>query len=522
MNARFPSLRSLCRRLGAAILLAPLACNVSASVGSGGATTPPSDAPADAPTANPVEATIDPARMFADLEYLSSDALLGRYTFSPQLGVAADHLAEQYTAMGIDPVGKAYRSPFQAPAGMVAGDEVTVWAESKNSGSRQVPSKELTTLANGGGETAYAVAVAVADLHAAKAKDVRRKVVVALAPALDRRGAAIEALAEHEPSGLVLIGERPPPNGETSRNALSELSMPVVWLSAETAKEWMGVEVSAKGKVKLPAGTKVSMAAKREQEEKETFNVLATIPGAEHPEQIVILGAHYDHIGTSDKGLMCRKKGDDTICNGADDNASGTAMVLEIARAYAKAGYRPSRTLVFAHFAGEELGLHGSKALANTPPKVAPFEGGEVVAMVNLDMVGRYGEDGLAIGGTGSSDQWMPLLEGAEPEGMSIVYERAINGRSDHANFYRKKIPVLFFFTGIHDDYHQAGDHFEKINKDAMAKIGQMVADITRTLADGAEISYTEPRNDDEGVVGRMPGSKDATVERRTIPSAPQ
>src|SRR5690606_8622776 len=101
---------------------------------------------------------------------------------------------------------------------------------------------------------------------------------------------------------------------------------------------------------------------------------------------IVMLGAHYDHIGTAEAGMMCREKDGDGICNGADDNASGTAMVLEVARAMAEARYRPARTIVFAHFAGEELGLLGSKALAAAPPKAAPFDGGQVVAMINLDM----------------------------------------------------------------------------------------------------------------------------------------
>ena len=141
-------------------------------------------------------------------------------------------------------------------------------------------------------------------------------------------------------------------------------------------------------------------------------NVLGVLEG-EGPlaEETVIIGAHYDHIGVPGEGVFCQQEGDDTICNGADDNASGTAMVLEVARAYADAGYQPKRTVVFAHFAGEELGLFGSKALAEDPPDVAPFAGGTVVAMVNVDMVGRYADKGLAIGATSSSDHWLPLLQ---------------------------------------------------------------------------------------------------------------
>jgi hypothetical protein len=138
-------------------------------------------------------------------------------------------------------------------------------------------------------------------------------------------------------------------------------------------------------------------------------------------------------------------------------------------------------------------------------------------------MVGRLsGDKGLAIGGVGSSDAWMPLLDELGSRDLPIVYERAINSRSDHANFYRNKIPVLFFFTGLHDDYHQAGDHFESINREGMAAIGQLVADLTRALGDGARVPYAPPRNDDEGVVSRMPGADESTVEKRTAGAAKQ
>ncbi|MEM9453096.1 MAG: M20/M25/M40 family metallo-hydrolase [Myxococcota bacterium] len=460
--------------------------------------------------------------MFAHLEFLSSDELRGRFTFSDELGVAADYIAEQYTSVGVGAVGDSYRMPFKAVAGMRAGDELTIWVESEGGRSRQISSRVLTTLANGKGTTAYADVVIVASLGRAKAAQVRGKVVIAPAPPVDRRNEAIGALEKLRPAGLLFVGERPPPNGEKSREVLSESSLPVAWVDRDAAREWVGLEVSSKGELRLPKAIKISMAARQEPVQEETFNVLAMLPGHEHPEQIVILGAHYDHIGTTTEGRMCRPRNGDEICNGADDNASGTAMVLEIAQSYAAAGYRPARTVVFAHFSAEELGLHGSRALSNSPPKVAPFVGGQVVAMVNLDMVGRLSDEGLAIGGLSSSDAWMPLLESVEPPGLSIVYERAINGRSDHANFYRKKIPVLFFFTGLHDDYHQVGDHVDKINREGMVAIGQMVADLTRALADGADVPYAPPRTDDEGIVSRMPGSKEATVERRSGPSKPR
>lgn len=247
-------------------------------------------------------------------------------------------------------------------------------------------------------------------------------------------------------------------------------------------------------------------------------NVLAAIPGTDLADELVIFGAHYDHIGADDGTGDCSASTDgdgvrDEICNGADDNASGTAMILELARAFAERverGDRPRRTLIFAHFAGEELGLLGSEALA----EVAPFDHAKVKAMINLDMVGRLGPRGLAIGGIGSSDAWMPLLEEIGAKGMSVLYEASVATRSDHASFYRKAIPVLFFFTGTHADYHRPGDHADKINVEGMQSIGELVADVGFALAEGLAVPYQKPAFGD-GFSNGLPGSNPETVVKR-------
>jgi hypothetical protein len=264
-------------------------------------------------------------------------------------------------------------------------------------------------------------------------------------------------------------------------------------------------------------GQEIELRADLEAIDTPIPNVLATIRGGDLADQIVVLGAHYDHIGAEDEG---QGGGDcnaatingqrDTICNGADDNASGTAMVLEIARALIASGYKPRRTLIFTHFAGEELGLLGSKALIEDPP----FELAKVTAMVNLDMVGRLGPKGLAIGGIHSSDDWMPLLDQLGANGMSVLYEGSVASRSDHANFYRQKIPVLFFFTGVHADYHRPGDHTDKINKVGLQTIGELVGELIFKLADGHPIAYTEPTAG-RGLSGGLPGSDPDTLIKR-------
>lgn len=262
----------------------------------------------------------------------------------------------------------------------------------------------------------------------------------------------------------------------------------------------------------VPRSTALGLSAELRTEfdnvHQEVPNVLAQIPG--ESDEIIVIGAHFDHIGNDETG-NCRaivKRDDrDSVCNGADDNASGTAMLLELARTYQAAGIEPERTLVFAHFSGEELGLLGSRALMED----SPFDQSKVVAMINLDMVGRLGPQGLAIGGLYSSSAWLPLLDELGNYGMEILYEGATTSRSDHAWWFRQEIPVLFFFTGIHTDYHRAGDELDEINVEGLGSIGQLVSDVVWELASGRTVTWTDAPNGD-GIGRGLPGSDPDTV----------
>lgn len=262
------------------------------------------------------------------------------------------------------------------------------------------------------------------------------------------------------------------------------------------------------------AGTTATLSVALQSTSVSVPNVLAQLEGGELAHEIVLVGAHFDHVGRDGTGQCHTDPGDpekDGICNGADDNASGSAMVVEVARALAAAHVKPKRTLVFANFSGEEVGLHGSKAIAESPP----FGDRKVVAMVNLDMVGRMDARGLAIGGLGSSSGWMPLLDEVGAHGLGVLYDRGITTRSDHASFYRKDIPVLFFFTHLHPDYHRPGDEIEAINGEGMTKIAELVADLVQRLGDGAKVPFRPPGPGEEGLVGALPGTNPATVEKR-------
>jgi hypothetical protein len=264
-------------------------------------------------------------------------------------------------------------------------------------------------------------------------------------------------------------------------------------------------------------GITAELATDLRTEQVEVPNVLAQIRG--ETDEIVLLGAHFDHIGNESSGhcrAVVKRDTRDPICNGADDNASGTAMLLELARIYKATGITPKRTLVFAHFSGEELGLLGSRALIEN----SPFDQGEVVAMINLDMVGRLGPRGLFVGGLYSSNDWLPLLDELGNYGMKILYEGNTTTRSDHAWWFRRQIPVLFFFTGTHADYHRAGDEIDELNVDGLGKIGQMVSDVVWELIGGRSVSWSTPPN---GGIGRgLPGTDQSTVIRRVAEDGSQ
>ena len=260
-------------------------------------------------------------------------------------------------------------------------------------------------------------------------------------------------------------------------------------------------------------GVELELSAAFDETRTEVPNVVAMIPGRR--DEIVVLGAHFDHIGNAETGLcqtVVREQASDSICNGADDNASGTALLLEVARAIQASGIEPERSLVFAHFSGEELGLLGSQALAAD----APFDMDAVVAMINLDMIGRLGPAGLAIGGVSTSADWMPLLDELGSYGMPILYEGSTTTRSDHAHWFRRQTPVLFFFTGLHEDYHQAGDELDGVNFEGLASIGQLVGDLVYELAQGRPIAWTPSQLPNGGIGRGLPGSDPATVIKRS------
>jgi Zn-dependent M28 family amino/carboxypeptidase len=205
----------------------------------------------------------------------------------------------------------------------------------------------------------------------------------------------------------------------------------------------------------------------------------------------VIIGAHYDHLGYGAHGSL--HTGEPAIHNGADDNASGVAVMLQLAEKLN--GANKNNNYLFIAFSGEERGLWGSNFFAKEPT----LQLERVNYMINMDMVGRLNEENkLAINGTGTSPIWEKTLEPLSNGRFDLVLSESGVGPSDHTSFYLKDIPVLHFFTGQHDDYHRPSDDVEKINFKGMNQIGSYIFNIISELDDDGELAFTKTKDADK------------------------
>ena len=209
-------------------------------------------------------------------------------------------------------------------------------------------------------------------------------------------------------------------------------------------------------------------------------NVIATLEGSD-PElkrEWVVVGAHYDHLGEGGTPNSLAP-GERAIHNGADDNASGVATVLWVAERLAS-GARPARSVAFVAFTGEESGLLGSAYYVNHPASGA----NPMVAMINLDMVGRLNGGTLLVYGVGTAVEWTALLEPAAARaGVAIATKGDGYGPSDHTSFYLKDVPVLHFFTNTHGDYHKPSDDWDKIDPKGLTAVATIVGDVAAAAA---------------------------------------
>lgn len=255
------------------------------------------------------------------------------------------------------------------------------------------------------------------------------------------------------------------------------------------------IQKDAVHKYKIDASASFHVKAKAAftQQQRNGTNVAAIINN--NAAQTIILGAHLDHLGYGEDANS-RHTGDAAIHNGADDNASGTAALMEVARLLKE---KPNKSFnyLLLHFSGEELGLYGSKFYTEHPL----VDVKQVNYMINMDMVGRLNDSSkvLTIGGIGTSPAWPSILKMNEQTDFTIKVDSSGTGPSDHTSFYRKDLPVLFFFTGLHTDYHKPSDDAQLINYSGTRKIVQYISRIIDQTPAAEKLAFTKTKEQQMG-----------------------
>lgn len=501
-------------------LLALAACGPAAEPLSPRPPIPP-EIPLDAPAgaAAIADDAASSARIAADVAYLASPELAGRGTGDPGAKMAADFVAARFGELKLTPLGeRGYLQEFSArvgakvaPAHLARNDKLaSAPADLRTADGSSSGKAEGDAVFVGYGITAPAVGwddYAGGKLEGKIAVVLDGTAHIGAVPAskpgerppsdpLRDFGSVrykLRTAREHKAAGVVLIAageDLPPPPSDAAG-----MGLPAVMVKRSLARVlFPGVGVDVKGlwtpaKSGKPAPlprARLTVTTQIDPVLAATWNVaglLAARPGSPAASETVVVGAHYDHLGWGGTSAS-RAPGVRAIHPGADDNASGTALLLEVARRVAALTQAPDRNILFLSFGGEELGTLGSRHWIEHP--TTPLD--RVVAMINADMVGRLRDDRLTVDGVGTAAGWKPLIDAAaQGLGFEIAFGAEGFGASDHASFTAARVPVAFFFTGSHEDYHLPSDTADKINAAGEARVATLVARLTLGVAASKE-----------------------------------
>jgi len=267
-----------------------------------------------------------------------------------------------------------------------------------------------------------------------------------------------------------------------AKDRTEKLDIPVVYVFKPAAKKYLSDPTATLDiKMKIDIGEKKRTGR----------NVVGYIDNG--AARTIILGAHYDHLGYGEDNNSMLRTGEKQIHNGADDNASGTAALIELARILKNSKLK-NNNFLFIGFSAEEIGLNGSKFFTENPT----IDIKNVNYMINMDMIGRLNDSSnvVTIGGYGTSPQWSSLINLTDKKNpFTIRIDSSGTGPSDHTSFYRKDIPVLFFFTGLHTDYHKPSDDADKINYIGETRIIHYIGSIVLSpISMGQKLAFTKTR----------------------------
>jgi len=522
-------------------------------------------------------------RLREHITYLASDKLEGRRTGSSGANLAAEYIAREFSRYGLrrsigrDLPGmshleadspKRYMQEFPYVAGVELGKGNKLSFFAADASVTDLPVGEdwmpLGFSANGGIEKTPGVFVGFG-ITAAELKhddysgvDVAGKIAIAFVGTPDGDNPHGQFARYEDPrwkaiaaknagaKALILISQQEQFTDERLSqlrydNSAGDAGLPVVIVSSRTLIPDLNTASLSATLGLLKKGTMpqvkvnalITLSTDIVRREASAWNVIGILDGSDPKlkDETIVIGAHYDHLGHGGAGSLAPKEGE--IHHGADDNASGTAGVLELARLFTGGRPRPRRTIVFIAFSGEEEGLLGSNYYVNHP--ILPLT--NTIAMINMDMIGRLKDKSLIVGGVGTAQDWRSMVEAQNLlEGMTVTATAgaasntskgfpmvvASNGRpivtsdstkqfsltlnedgfgpSDHSSFYAKQIPVLFFWTGTHADYHKPSDTADKINYDGEVGILKLVARLVHDIdANDKRPAYTVAKTESTG-----------------------
>jgi aminopeptidase YwaD len=510
-------------------------------------------------------------RLRQHVTYLASDALEGRRTGTPGANEAANYIAAEFKRLSLLPSSRMKKNgaasgfvqqfPYVAGLKLGSGNAMSISGTAWQIGEDWMP---LGISSNGRVEgpfvfVGYGITAAELNYNDYAGGDISGKAAVALSGSPDGdnphgqfgryeavRWKAIAARTAGAKALVVIAREENFKDDRLFRlrydNSSGDASLPVIGISRQTAQRLLGagvndLEQAARRKdfssIRKVPGT-LAITTDVVRTEVAAANVIGILEGSDPTlrNEYIVLGAHYDHLGRGGEGSLAPREGE--IHHGADDNASGVAGVLELARVLSAQRPKLRRSIVFIAFSGEEEGLLGSNYYVNHP--VVPLA--STVAMINMDMIGRLRNRTLIIGGVGTAQEWRGIIDhanlmqgvivtaagtGAEgsisPGKYPLVV--AANGRpvvtndsakqflltltedgygpSDHSSFYSKQVPVLFFWTGTHADYHKPSDTADKINYADEAAIISLVARIVNDVDAGKRPTYSVAKSESTG-----------------------
>ena len=466
---------------------------------------------------------VDPNLYLNDVKYLASPELRGRATGSPELETAAGYISGKFREFGLEPAdGKDYYQAFQVTTSAKPGpgNRLSVAGSGKTETLKFehdfIPFNFSHSGRLSGGLVFAGYGITAPEYHYDDYSgiDVKGKVVIVLRhepqEADEHSVFAGKTLTQHAQfsskasnakmhgaAAVILVNDVPNHREDADKlqvfgtaDGPDDAGIPFVQVKEAVVERWVaaggkhleqivhGIDKDLKPEsFSLPESIHVDGTVDLERLVKTVHNVAAYLPGT--TAEYVIVGAHYDHLGLGGQFSLAPSM-TGTVHPGADDNASGTSGVIELARYFAKQPQR-KRGILFLTFAGEELGLLGSGWWAAHPE--LPLD--NAVAMINMDMIGRVRNGKVYVGGSSTGSTFRAMLDQITPKHTDLKVDYAEgpeSGSSDHTSFTAKKVPALFFFSGLHTDYHKPSDTWDKINASGAAEVLQLVAEVTDRL----------------------------------------